>query len=72
MPAIVGPIQVVSISGGNIQFGDTFVVSPKSATKSVAGSGSANTGIFIITNNGISANNILDTNLVDQPILGNL
>ncbi|WP_153124830.1 spore germination protein [Peribacillus tepidiphilus] len=71
MPAIVGPIQVVNIGGGTIHFGDTLIISPKSASKTVTGSGSSNTGGFIITNNGLSASNVLDTNLVDQPILGN-
>ncbi|WP_374721204.1 spore germination protein [Peribacillus tepidiphilus] len=71
MPAIVGPIQVVNIGGGAIHFGDTLIISPKSASKTITGSGSSNTGGFIITNNGLSASNVLDTNLVDQPILGN-
>ena len=71
MPAIVGPIQVRSITGGSIQFGDALVYSPKSSSKQVTGSGTTNTGLFIITNNGISVNNTLDTNLIDQPIVGN-
>ncbi|WP_019240417.1 MULTISPECIES: spore germination protein [Bacillus] len=71
MPAIVGPIQVGSITGGSIQFGDALVYSPKSSSKQVTGSGTTNTGLFIITNNGISVNNTLDTNLIDQPIVGN-
>lgn len=71
MPAIVGPIQVISIHGGSIHFGDAFVNSPKSASKSVLGSGTTNTGVFIITNNGLNASNVFDANVVDQPILGN-
>ncbi|MFS0782933.1 spore germination protein [Bacillus sp. 1P06AnD] len=71
MPAIVGPIQVGTVTGGSIQFGDAFVYSPKSSSKSAAGSGSALTGIFIISNNGISATNVLDANVIDQPIAGN-
>lgn len=71
MPAIVGPVQVGTVSGGSIQFGDAFFYSPKSATKSASGSGGQNTGVFIITNNGLSATNVVDTNLIDQPITGN-
>ncbi|MGM9927229.1 MAG: spore germination protein [Bacillus sp. (in: firmicutes)] len=71
MPAIVGPIQVGAIHGGTVQFGDAFVYSPKSATKIANGSGSNVTGVFIITNNGLSATNIVDANVVDQPIAGN-
>ncbi|WP_050614268.1 spore germination protein [Bacillus testis] len=71
MPAIVGPIQVGSVTGGSIQFGDAFVYSPKSSSKTAAGSGTTNTGVFIITNSGLSATNVLDANVVDQPIVGN-
>lgn len=71
MPAIIGPVQIVSVSGGVVQFGDTAWVSPKASTKTYAGSGTFNTGGFIITNNGLSGTNVLDTNLVDQPISGN-
>ncbi|MEQ2525672.1 spore germination protein [Robertmurraya yapensis] len=71
MPAIVGPVQIVNVSGGVVQFGDTFFISPKSSSKTISGSGAGNTGGFILTNNAISANNTLDTNLVDQPIAGN-
>ncbi|GAA0314409.1 spore germination protein [Bacillus carboniphilus] len=71
MPAIVGPVQIFSVSGGEVQFGDTFYVSPKSSSKTVAGSGGLNTGPFVITNNGLSATNYIDCNAVDQPITGN-
>ena len=71
MPAIVGPIQIFSVSGGEVQFGDTFYVSPKSSSKSISGSGAHNTGPFIINNNFISASNFIDLNAIDQPITGN-
>lgn len=71
MPAIVGPVQIINVDGGTVQFGDTLLMNPKSASKSVAGSGSGVTGGFVITNNLISANNTFDVNAVDQPILGN-
>ncbi|KMY49048.1 spore germination protein [Peribacillus loiseleuriae] len=71
MPAIVGPVQVTSNAGGIVQFGDSLAISPKSSSKSVAGSGSSNTGLFIFNANGLSGNNILDLAGVDQPIAGN-
>lgn len=71
MPAIVGPVQINTVGGGVVQFGDTLFISPKSASKSTSGSGGGNTGGFIITNNLFSANNTLDTNLIDQPVTGN-
>ncbi|EKN70282.1 spore germination protein PF [Neobacillus bataviensis LMG 21833] len=71
MPAIIGPVQIVTVSGGIVQFGDTVYISPKSSTKTFAGSGGFNTGGLIVANNGISGTNVLDTNLIDQPIAGN-
>ncbi|MGX6442295.1 spore germination protein [Neobacillus sp. K501] len=71
MPAIIGPVQIINVSGGIVQFGDTVYISPKSAAKTFAGSGGFNTGAIIITASGLSGTNVLDTNLVDQPIAGN-
>ena len=71
MPAIIGPVQIFNVAGGVVHFGDSAVISPKNASKSYAGSGSDSTGGFIVTNNGFSASNTLDTNLVDQPTVGN-
>ncbi|MBV7508564.1 spore germination protein [Bacillus sp. sid0103] len=71
MPAIIGPVQIVHVSGGVVQFGDTVYISPKAASKTNAGSGAFNTGGFIIANNGLSGTNVLDTNVIDQPIVGN-
>lgn len=71
MPAIIGPVQIVNVGGGVVQFGDTLFISPKSASKSMTGSGASNTGGFIITNSAFNANNLIDTNAVDQPITGN-
>ncbi|MGI8386140.1 spore germination protein [Robertmurraya sp. P23] len=71
MPAIIGPVQITTVSGGIVQFGDALYISPKSNAKSVTGAGAVNTGGIIITNNGLSASNVLDTNLIDQPTLGN-
>lgn len=71
MPAIIGPVQIVNVSGGVVQFGDTVYISPKSASKTNAGSGCFNTGAINITANGLSGTNVLDANLLDQPIAGN-
>ncbi|WHY78931.1 spore germination protein [Neobacillus sp. WH10] len=71
MPAIIGPVQIINVGGGIVQFGDTVYISPKSATKTFAGSGGFNTGGLIVTNNGLSGTNVLDTNVIDQPIAAN-
>ena len=71
MPAILGPVQIVNVGGGIVQFGDTVYISPKSSSKTNAGSGAFNTGGIIVANNGLSGTNVLDTNLIDQPIAGN-
>jgi spore germination protein PF len=71
MPAFIGPVQIINIGGGNVQFGDALNISPKSNTKSYSGSGAGNTGGFILVNNGINGTNTLDTNLIDQPNVGN-
>jgi spore germination protein PF len=66
MPSIVGPVIINSVGGGVVSFGDSFNVSPTSNSKTNAGSGSFNTGDFICTNNGISATNTFDPDLIDQ------
>ncbi|MEH6986749.1 spore germination protein [Cytobacillus firmus] len=71
MPAIIGPVQIINVGGGIVQFGDSLYISPKSNSKSTTGQGAVNSGGFIITNNGLSASNVLDTSLVDQPNVGN-
>nr|WP_295971198.1 spore germination protein [uncultured Bacillus sp.] len=71
MPAFVGPVQIINIGGGNVQFGDTLNIAPKNNSKTTSGSGSGNTGGLVVTNSGISCNNHFDTNLIDQPNVGN-
>lgn len=71
MPAIVGPVQIFHVGSGNLLFGDAAVISPKSSSKTVSGSGSLNTGAFNFTANGLNGSNVLDVNGVDQPIAGN-
>ncbi|WML60658.1 spore germination protein [Neobacillus sp. PS2-9] len=58
-----------TVSGGVVQFGGAVFVSPKSATKSFNGSGVSNTGVNIVTVNGASSTNTVDTDVLDQPIV---
>lgn len=71
MPAFIGPVQISNVGGGTVQFGDALNIAPKSNSKSNSGSGAGNTAAFIMTNNGISATNHIDNNLIDQPNVGN-
>jgi spore germination protein PF len=71
MPAIVGPININSVGGGVVNFGDSFYLSPKSTSKTNAGSGALNTGNWIITNNGLSSTNPFDPDVADQNITAN-
>ncbi|RDW18239.1 hypothetical protein CWR48_11685 [Oceanobacillus arenosus] len=66
MPSIVGPIKINSVSGGVVNFGDSFYLSPKTNSKTNTGSGSFNTGDFITANNGISSTNPFDPDVNDQ------
>lgn len=67
MPSVIGgPINIGSASGV-VHFGDSFYISPKSNTKSYSGSGGANTGNFVLANNGVSATNTFDPDAADQP-----
>lgn len=71
MPAFVGPIQIINVGGGNVQFGDALNISPKSNSKSASGSGAGNTAGFVFEANGINATNNFDADLMDQPNVGN-
>jgi len=71
MPSIIGPIQVINVGGGVINFGDSLNISPKNVTKSNTGAGASNTGGFIVTNNGISFSNGIDPDATDQATVGN-
>jgi hypothetical protein len=69
LPAIVGNIKIISIgSGGIVQFGDALVLSPRSTSKTFAGSGSFNTGDLPVTNNGLSSTQTYDGDVVDDTI----
>lgn len=63
------PVKIDNVSGGVVQFGDTLFISPKSASKSLHGSGSSNTGIHNVTFTGVSSVNTVDTDVIDQPIV---
>ncbi|MFC4322318.1 spore germination protein [Litchfieldia salsa] len=71
MPSIVGPIKINSVGGGVVNFGDAFYLSPKSTSKTNAGSGAFNTGDFINTNNGVNATNTFDPDGNDQQLAAN-
>ncbi|SEO49875.1 spore germination protein PF [Amphibacillus marinus] len=71
MPAIVGPIQIIEVGGGVINFGDSFYLSPKSASKTAAGAGAFNTGSFVNATSGLNATTTYDPDLADQVIASN-
>lgn len=71
MPAIIGSLQINNVGGGVVSYGDTLNIAPKTSSKSNNGSGSSNTGGFIMTNNGFNATSTLDKDLVDQPMTDN-
>lgn len=67
MPAIIGSLNLANIGGGVVNFGDSLNIAPKSTAKTAQGSGSTLIGAFVITNNGFSATNAIDPDVVDQP-----
>lgn len=71
MPAIVGPVQIINVSGGVVHFGDAAWISPKANSKTFAGAGGFNTGGLIFATSGLSGTNVLDSDLIDQPTVGN-
>jgi spore germination protein PF len=71
MPAFIGPVQIITVDGGNVQFGDALNISPKNNSKSQLGAGAGNVGGFVLTNTAFNATNTFDNNLIDQPNVGN-
>ncbi len=71
MPCLVGPVQVLNVTGGVVQFGDTAIISPKSSSKTNGGAGGFNTGPFLLTYTALNLNTTVDCNAIDQPIIGN-
>ncbi|WP_128894726.1 spore germination protein [Longirhabdus pacifica] len=66
MPAIVGAVKIISVGPSSIvQFGDSVFLSPTSASKTYAGSGSFNTGDLPRTANILSSTNTFDPDLFD-------
>lgn len=72
MPSIVGGPFKINSNEGVVNFGDALNISPKSASKNVSGSGAGITGDFVITNNGININNIIDPDVADQNQAANI
>jgi spore germination protein PF len=68
MSAIPYQVVIDVVNGGVVNVGGALSVSPKNAVKTIHGSGGNNTGIDIITINGVSSSNFADTDTVDQPI----
>jgi spore germination protein PF len=72
MPAFIGAVQILNVSGtAGVTFGDTAFISPKTSSKTSNGAGGGNGGAFVNSNNGISTNNVVDTSVAEQPIVGN-
>ncbi len=70
MPAIVGTLKVINISGGGcLTIGDVGLISPKTTAKTYAGAGSFNTGDYPQTYNVVSSTNVNDNDLIDESIL---
>lgn len=67
MPAIIDAINLANIGGGVVNFGDSLNIAPKSTSKTNQGSGSTLISAFAISNNGFSATNAIDPDVVDQP-----
>ncbi len=63
----LGPIRINS-NEGIVVTGNTFNASPTSSSKTIAGSGSINTGIFVNNNNGISSTNSTDPDVNDSNV----
>ena len=69
---ICGPLQIHNVTSSSLlKFGDSLVLTPKSASKSYAGSGGFNTGGAVITNTGVNATNYIDPDVTDQAIAEN-
>ncbi|WP_458414377.1 spore germination protein [Schinkia sp. CFF1] len=73
MPAIVGAINVVSVSASSVMnIGDVFTIAPKSTAKTFAGAGSFITGEQNRVTNYYSNTNTYENDFADQPMLLNL
>ncbi|MFC7373569.1 spore germination protein [Fictibacillus iocasae] len=71
MPSlIVAPININS-ANGQVNFGDSFIINPKSTGKTYSGAGGGNTGNFVQTVTVISGTNTIDTDAFDSNNAGN-
>lgn len=72
MPSIVGGVKINSIgSSGVANFGDVFIVAPKTTSKTFSGAGSFVTGDFPQTNSAVSATNTNDKDISDSNQVAN-
>ncbi|NOU97365.1 spore germination protein [Paenibacillus sp. LMG 31456] len=65
MPAIVGAINVISVSGV-FNVGDVGIISPTTYSKTYAGGGSFNSGETLNVNNSSSVINVYDSEAFEQ------
>ncbi|UUZ85719.1 spore germination protein [Paenibacillus sp. P26] len=71
MPSIIlAPIKITGASG-EVTFGDVLQITPKSTSKSNAGSGGSNVGDFTGTFTAISFTNVFDADVNDANNQGN-
>ncbi len=73
MPALVGILQIITISNaGVVNIGDVYKIEPISTSKTFAGAGSFNTGDRVNIDNHYSNTNTYDQDGIDNPIALNL
>ncbi|WP_284139455.1 MULTISPECIES: spore germination protein [unclassified Virgibacillus] len=69
MPAIVGAVKVINVSGSSIfNIGDVYSMAPESTAKTYAGGGSFNTGDGTHINLANSYTQVNDPDQLDQTI----
>ncbi|MGD8192371.1 spore germination protein [Brevibacillus ginsengisoli] len=68
MPAIVGTVNVNSVSGA-FNIGDAHTIAPQSWTKTFAGGGSFNSGKTLTINAGRTVLNVYDTCDNDETVM---
>jgi len=67
MPAIVGAVKVVSVSGSGVfNIGDVYQINPISTTKTFSGAGSFNTGTRIHTSTHLNQTQVMDPGAFEQ------
>ncbi|WP_019121490.1 spore germination protein [Brevibacillus massiliensis] len=67
MPAIVGTVNINSLSGV-FNIGDVNAITPSTVVKTFAGGGSFNSGTNLTVNNSPSVINVYDTGSGDQAV----